>query len=101
MADNLRNERRYPHLSQRVSTSNPPLPPRSDSVGACVDTDEVKLRVSMNGKSRPESSQYADVDDLEDRYTTLKSLGKDKTNIFFQIGYVVLYFIFMNTAKYG
>ncbi|KAL4216497.1 hypothetical protein ACF0H5_024220 [Mactra antiquata] len=84
--DNLRDERRYPHLSQRVSqqvtTVPPPLPHRLDSCDACVDSDDVKLNVTLNDTCRPVSSQYAEVDDPEDRYTTLKSInGEHASNI--------------------
>ncbi|XP_053388158.1 multiple epidermal growth factor-like domains protein 10 isoform X2 [Mercenaria mercenaria] len=80
--DNARNERRYPHLSQRASAAPPPLPHRQQSCDTCDDIDVEKLRVTLDDRrSRPVSSQYADIDDVEDRYTTLKSVS-GATNTF-------------------
>ncbi|XP_060593463.1 multiple epidermal growth factor-like domains protein 11 isoform X2 [Ruditapes philippinarum] len=75
-ADNDRNERRYPHLSQHASVARPPLPHRQQSCDPCDEIDVEKLQVTLDDRrSRPVSSQYADIDDVEDRYTTLKSVS--------------------------
>ncbi|XP_052264801.1 multiple epidermal growth factor-like domains protein 10 isoform X1 [Dreissena polymorpha] len=73
-AQNLRNEGRYPHLSQRAT--RPPLPQRHGAT--CEEFDDItheKLQVAMGTSTGccPTSEPYPEPE--EDRYTTLSSVA--------------------------
>lgn len=72
--NNTQNDQRYPHLSQRSKMSLPPVPCQDDF----DDFGKEKLFVSMGcASSGLSSSQHTKHDDT-DRYTTLKSVTRNK-----------------------